>query len=335
MAVSFPYSNMRYVAALPGETAECVCLGLLLVFERVGMVPRVIVFDNATGAGHRNPDGSVTQTRLFSLLCAHYGFEARFCNPHSGHEKGSVENAVGFVRRNLMVPVPSAEGFESLTRAWFEACELIAERGHYRKDEPIRILFDMERNHMLPLPGVRFDPCEWRIVRADKTGAVTIAGNRYLAGPKWHSMRLQAGLRPLRIELRDLQGGRIVTLDRVWGHEPRTQLDPSTLLAAIARKPRTWTESPIRDDFPKPVRDLLDRMDGRARTELIDDIRMTAAACGLAATVEAVESIIRAGRPVERAAMETTARRILQTGGAAGGPDLTRYDKYMEAHDEQ
>lgn len=40
LAVSFPYSNMRWVAALPGETAECVCQGLLEVFDRTGMTPR-------------------------------------------------------------------------------------------------------------------------------------------------------------------------------------------------------------------------------------------------------------------------------------------------------
>ena len=57
LAVSFPYSNMRWVAALPGETAECVCQGLLEVFERTGMTPGVVVFDNATGVGHRNSDG--------------------------------------------------------------------------------------------------------------------------------------------------------------------------------------------------------------------------------------------------------------------------------------
>ena len=96
LAVSFPYSNMRRVAALPGETAECVCQGLLEVFERTGMTPGVVVFDNATGVGHRNSDGTAARTRLFSLFCAHYGFEPRFCNPYSGHEKGSVENAVGF-----------------------------------------------------------------------------------------------------------------------------------------------------------------------------------------------------------------------------------------------
>ena len=106
LVVSFPYSNMRYVAALPGETAECVCHGLNKVFSHAGMVPRVLVFDNATGVGHRRADGTVTQTRLFSLFCAHYGFETRFCNPYSGWEKGSTENAVGFLRRNLMVIPP-------------------------------------------------------------------------------------------------------------------------------------------------------------------------------------------------------------------------------------
>lgn len=32
----------------------------------------------------------------------------RYRNPHSGNEKGSVENAAGFIRRNLLVPVPKA-----------------------------------------------------------------------------------------------------------------------------------------------------------------------------------------------------------------------------------
>ncbi|NMM95264.1 DDE-type integrase/transposase/recombinase, partial [Bifidobacterium oedipodis] len=326
---------MRCVVALPGETAECLCHGLAVVFEHIGMVPRVLVIDNATGAGHRNPDGSVTQTRLFSLLCAHYGFEARFCNPYSGHEKGSVENAVGFVRRNLMVPVPSAESMEALSAAWLAECDRIAARAHYRKGEPIRGLFETELDHMLALPGVRFDACDWRMVKADKTGTVTVDGNRYLAGPKWRSSRIRAGVRAFSIEMRDPDGGHIVTLERAWGHEPRTRLDPSTLLAVIARKPRAWGESPIRGDFPQPVRELLDRMDGKARRDLIDDIRAVSSSCGFAAAVKAAAMVIDAGRSLDRAAIETTARRILQGGSGDSAADLKRYDKYMEAHDER
>lgn len=113
-----------------------------------------------------------TQTRLFSLFCAHYGFEPRFRDPYSGHGKGSVENAVGFVRRNLMVPMPSAESFQTLTRVWLDECGRVAGSDHCRHDVPVIELFEAEKDHMLPLPGARFDPCDWRSVKADKTGAV-------------------------------------------------------------------------------------------------------------------------------------------------------------------
>ena len=171
LVVSFPYSNMRYVAALPGETAECVCHGLNRVFSHTGMVPRVLVFDNATGVGHRRVDGTVTQTRLFSLFCAHYGFETRFCNPYSGWEKGSTENAVGFLRRNLMVPTPSAEGWDRLTDAWLERCDGLARGDHYREGVPIRDLFETDLDHApASAVHVRRVRLAWREGRQDRNG---------------------------------------------------------------------------------------------------------------------------------------------------------------------
>jgi len=248
----------------------------------------------------------------------------------SGRGKGGVENAVGFVRRNLMVPMPSAESFQTLTRVWLDECGRVAGSDHCRHDVPVIELFEAEKDHMLPLPGVGFDPCDWRSVRADKTGAVTIDANRYPAGPEWRSMRLQAGVRVFEIELRDPDGGHIVMLERVWGKSARTQVDPASLLAMIARKPRIWGESPIRNDFPETVRALLDRMDARTRSDLLDDIRAVAADCGFAATVKAVETVTNAGRTVDRAAIGTCAKRVLEGAGTEGGQDLKRYDKYMK-----
>lgn len=89
-----------------------------------------------------------------------------------------------------MVPMPSAESFQTLTRVWLDECERVAGSDHCRHDVPVIELFEAEKDHMRPLPGVRFDPCDWRSVKADKTGAVTIDANRYPAGPKWRSMRL-------------------------------------------------------------------------------------------------------------------------------------------------
>lgn len=89
-------------------------------------------------------------------------------------------------------------------------------------------------------------------------------------------------------------------------------------------------ESPIRNDFPETVRALPDRMDARTRSNLLDDIRAVAADCGFAATVKAVETVINAGRTVDRAAIGTCAKRILEGAGTEGGQDLKRYDKYMK-----
>ncbi|MCF2561219.1 hypothetical protein I6E06_01775 [Bifidobacterium boum] len=197
---------------------------------------------NATGVGHRNTDGTVTQTVIFQRFCAQYGFEARFRDPYPGNEKGSAENAV-----------------------------------------------------------------EWRSVKADRTGTVPVGSNRYLAGPKWHSMRLQAGAGSPRVELRDPDGGRTATLERVWGRSPDIQADPAALLAVIARKPRPWGESPIRGDSPEPVRDLPGRMDAPERSSLISDIRHAGETYGFPAAAGAVAAIIKAGRTVDRATIETAA----------------------------
>lgn len=78
------------------------------------------------------------------------------------------------------------------------------------------------------------------------------------------------------------------------------------------------------------MRVLLDRMDARTRSNLLDDIRAVAADCGFAATVKAVETVIDAGRTIDRAAIATCARRILEGKGPSGGQDLKHYDKYME-----
>jgi transposase len=43
---------------------------------------------------------------VFSELQSHYVFDDRFGRPGKGNDKGKVEGLVGWIRRNLMVPVP-------------------------------------------------------------------------------------------------------------------------------------------------------------------------------------------------------------------------------------
>ena len=108
LVVTFPYSNMRYCVALPGENAECVCAGLRTVFEHIGAVPLTLVLDNATGAGHRIAWDKVTVVHVFELFVEHYRLETRFCNPNSATRRAAW--------RTRSVPAPQHHGAHAQRR---------------------------------------------------------------------------------------------------------------------------------------------------------------------------------------------------------------------------
>lgn len=96
---------------------------------------------------------------------AHYGFEVTFCNPDSGHEKGNVENKVGYVRRNYFVPMPSVASMQEWNQELFELCELDNAREHYKKEIPICDLFLEDKKALQSLPHLPFEACRYERVK--------------------------------------------------------------------------------------------------------------------------------------------------------------------------
>ena len=331
LVVSFPYSNMRCAAALPGENAECVCEGLRLVFEHIGAVPLVMVFDNATGAGHRVAWNQVTMVDVFQRFIEHYRIEVRFCNPQAGNEKGSVENAVGFLRRNVMVPLPDVESYAQLTRFMLSRCDEIARQPHYRLKTPVGDLFADERACMQRLPSHPFDACRWQIRKADKEGVVEVDSHRYLAGPSWHGWTLDVGLRAFDVEIRTQDGRTVARLPRVYGNDSGTVRDPACLLPAVARKTRAWGESPIRGDFPDKLRLAIDAQDSTQRRRTFRLIAKASDASGFEAAVTAAEHLVERGHGIDEASLMTMSRRIAagETTHDESAPDLHDYDRFM------
>ena len=332
LVVTFPYSNMRYCAALPGENAECTCQALRNLFEWLGGVPERIVYDNAAGAGHRVAWDRVSIVKVFELFVEHYRLETRFCNPNSGNEKGSVENAVGFLRRNIMVPLLNAESYAQLTRYMLERCDAMAKETHYRKGAPIGGLFAEEKAEMQPLPSKPYDAIRWEVRKADKDGRVQVDGNHYLAGPSWRGWTLDVALRAFDVTIRTQDGRTCARLPRVYGDSPATIRDPATLLPALGRKTNAWPDSTIRDDFPDKLRLAIDRMDAKARRNAFRLISRTSDACGFEPAVEAGEHLVEQGHPLDEASLTTMARRIAsgEKPYEQTAPDLTGYDVFMQ-----
>jgi len=118
LVVSFPYSNAHAARLLPAQNTECFLSALVSIFVEIGGVPPVMVFDNLSLAVRKVFWGTERKlTERFERFRWYYRFEARFCNPGRGHEKGSVENKVGYIRRNFLTPPPVIDDLDEAFEA--------------------------------------------------------------------------------------------------------------------------------------------------------------------------------------------------------------------------
>ena len=157
LVLSFPYSNGGYLHLNYGENAECLLEGLTAMFEYIGGVPTEIWFDNTrTIVTNIIKGGGREVIKRFQRFCEHYHFKPVFMNPESGWETGNIENKVGYLRRNELVPVPCFETLSAKNKELLVACDRDMEREHYddEKERHIYELFMEDKAVLLKLPAV-------------------------------------------------------------------------------------------------------------------------------------------------------------------------------------
>lgn len=247
LSMSFPYSNDARCEVFGDEKDVCVCQGLQDAFDMIGGVPRVVVLDNATEAGRRWHD-VITESKLFRRFRLHYGFEARFCNPSSGNEKGNVENKVGFIRRNYMVPAPKVGDLRDYNEALNAALGDRSRReAHYEKGLTWADLFEADKAALLPLPDKDFDVVRWTACRTDGYGRVSLDGGRhvYLASPELANVALTVGVRAFTVEIDGPDGAPIRGHRRQTGDFFTCDEDPLALIDLLAAKARAFGSSSV------------------------------------------------------------------------------------------
>lgn len=93
---------------------------------------------------------------------------------------------MGFLRRNLMVPMPSAESFGQLSRVLLEHYDALAAGcgSPTERARTVADMFEQERRSLMPLPSDRFEAVGWYTRRCGKYGRVEVGSWKYSAGPK-------------------------------------------------------------------------------------------------------------------------------------------------------
>ena len=199
-------SEDAFVQIFPTQRTEAVYEGHRRAFEYFGGVPPTILYDNApTLVAHVLRGRDRTETAAFLALRAHYGFAADFCHPglKGAHEKGGVENGIGWARRNLLVPVPVAASWETLNEDLAARCRVRRGKAHSREAATVGEVWAQEQRHLLPLPRVPFACCQVTVARVNRYAMVTYDRNRYSvpAGLAGRSVTLKAFVD--RIEVSD------------------------------------------------------------------------------------------------------------------------------------
>src|SRR5262249_12494928 len=156
--LTLPHSNARFGCLFPRECTETFPEGHARAFAFFGGVATRLSYDNSKIAVRKFLGAHERRlTREFLRLQAHFAFAAHFCRVRQAQEKGHVENGVGSVGRNFVVPVPGADSWDDLNTGLAAACRREFERTGQGRDRATAELLAADRAAFVPLPGEPFE----------------------------------------------------------------------------------------------------------------------------------------------------------------------------------
>jgi transposase len=170
-------------------------------FRYFGGVFRKLRYDNLKAAVKKILRGSRREeTARFVAFRVHYGYEASFCNPYAGHEKGGVESEAGRFRRNHLVPLPEAGSVEELNGWLLGECRGDELRRIDGRDTTVGTGMMLERPLLRELPAEAFGLAEESFALVDAKGCVRVKTNLY-STPLRPGTRCRVRVLPMRVEV--------------------------------------------------------------------------------------------------------------------------------------
>lgn len=251
LVVSYPASNGGYIQLCKSQNAECLLEGMQQIFEHVGAVPTRILFDNMSSAVAKiYPQGKRKLADSFSRFVMHHRFRAVFCNPNKGQEKGSVENKVGYKRRNYFVPVPTVTDLAEFNKNLLVICDEDMNRNHYMKKEQIRDLFKEDVDAMLPLPKERFKVTRLEKAKTDNYSFVSFDNNKYSTAPQYYRCEMWLEISADNVRVLNNKYEEVVVHARCYGQQTEPIVDWLKYLGAIGRKPNAFRYTAFFKELP-------------------------------------------------------------------------------------
>lgn len=276
------YSKARFVMAFPFQKQEAFFEGHNQAFCFLGGIPRRLTYDNLKTAVYKILSGRNRQEQeSFKKFRSYYLFESNYCNPAQGHEKGGVENDVGYIQRNFMTPLLEVKSYDELNALLWKACQENLHRRVRGQLASVAELLADERSQFLPLPKELFPACVSYPVKPNGYSQVDLDTNRYSVPAEHGNDQLVLRAYPFRVEI--LFANEVIAAHpRCLGHE-QDILDPLHYLLLLEQRPGAFEHAkPMRywrKYWPKDYDRLLEALrtrlpDGRGVKEFIAILKL-------------------------------------------------------------
>jgi len=194
------YSRMMYVEFTVSQSMEHFLACHQNAFNFFGAVPEKVMVDNLKSAVIRRLIGQapVFNPRYLDMA-NHFGFKIKACGVGKGNEKGRVENAVGYVKKNFLggLDIPDFSAVNPAAREWLDTVANVRVHGATRK-KPVE-MFRTEKSAMRPLPERPYEVAVTRPTRATNRFRVVLDTNRYSVPAEYAGQRLMLKAYPERI----------------------------------------------------------------------------------------------------------------------------------------
>jgi transposase len=305
-------SRAFWLVAYPSQGHEMLFDAHTRSFEALGGVPGRGIYDNMkTAVDKVKPGKERIVNARFTAMCAHYLFDADFCNVAAGWEKGVVEKNVQDSRRRIWLDAQKLKwsSFDELN-AWLgQRCrDCWSELRHPQFTEfSVLEMLEQERLEMMPMPSA-FDGYVDKSVKVSSTCLVSVNSNRYSVPCEWAGHRVSARLYPTRVCV--VAGDALVANHERASDRGHTCYDWQHYIALVQRKPGALRNGAPFADMPEPLQRL---RQGLMKHGGGDRVMAQVLACvptaGLEAVLVAVELVVESGALSAEHVLNVLARR--------------------------
>jgi len=236
-------SRKSYARAYPSQKQELLFDIHRRAFEHFGGVPRRVIYDNLRTAVKKLLKGNHRRLQeRFLEFSSLYLYQADFCNPARGNEKGRIENLIGFIRDNFFVPVPKFATLEELNDRLLSFLISVARTKLHPEssDKTRHEVYEEEKGSLIPLPAHGYECC--RVTHAAVTGYSTVhfESNQYSVPGEYVGKTVQVKGYAEEVAV-SFEGAEIARHKRQYGLKQQS-LNPYHYLEALSRKPRAFAD---------------------------------------------------------------------------------------------